>query len=141
MRLNVWIYHNEDRKNERFHTFPYIAESILKAGEKKKYSCIEDVYKELLLLEQKTKENGGEVGKGLYNVLPFFVNDEKIIDINMFNTILKISYCKSSKTPPYNNINETPAKFVDDYLIVTSEINSILDNERKEKQQRANTNG
>lgn len=105
----------------------------------KVYKNIDDVYNELILLEKKTKENGGEVGKGLYNVLPFFVNDEKLEEIECYNTILKIAYCKQSKTPPFQTLQDTPAKFVDEYMIVSSEINSLIDDERERN--KTNVNG
>ena len=132
LRLNVWFYYNDLRKSDRFHGFPYtaLAVSTLKDIE---FSSIEDIHKELLILCDKTIENGGtEIGKEIWKTLPHFVNDEILISQYYYNQITKVGYLKSTHTPPYPSMIETPANFVDEYMIIDSEINSVTNYSQKE---------
>ena len=91
----------------------------------KEYKNIEDVYEELEKLYDKQIENGSDVGKGIYNTLPYFVNDSLLKENGYYNTILKVTYCKTTKTPPYHSLDETPALFIDDTFMIHSELISI----------------
>jgi len=55
------------------------------------------------------------------------------VDTNYYKDILKVTYAKASKTPPYKTIQDTPANFIDDYLIIVSEIDSIIHEEQQQK--------
>ena len=45
--------------------------------------------------------------------------------------LLKVNYVKSSKTPPYANLQETPAQFVNNYMIISNEIQTIMSEKQK----------
>ena len=125
MRLNVWFFYNESREFVQYNEFPYTAISVLDPNKPKEYKNIEDVYEELEKLYDKQIENGSDIGKGLYNTLPYFVNDSLLKENGYYNTILKVTYCKTTKTPPYHSLDETPALFIDDTFMIHSELNSI----------------
>ena len=134
----MWFYYNDLRKSDAFKEFPYngMAVSTLEDVE---FSCIEDIHKELLILCDKTIENGGvELGKELWKVLPYFVNDDRLLSPYHQNQITKIGYLKNTNTPPYPSMIETPANFVDEYMIIDGEINSITSHFNDEKQKKAN---
>ena len=76
-------------------------------------------------------ENGNDIGKGIYNSLPYFVNDSLLKEQDHYNTIMKVTYCKTTKTPAYPSLNDTPAQFVDDTFSVHSELHSISEDHSK----------
>ena len=84
----MWFFYNESREFVQYNEFPYTAISVLDPNKPKEYKNIEDVYEELEKLYDKQIENGSDIGKGLYNTLPYFVNDSLLKEKGYHNTIL-----------------------------------------------------
>ena len=75
-------------------------------------------------------ERGFDVGEALYNQHFFFADPEHLFNAACQNIIKKFVYCDTFNCPPYPSLQETPARLVDDFLLIKREINKA---NRKDK--------
>ena len=85
-----------------------------------------------MLLYDEAKEKGFDLGEALYKQSLFFADTNLLIDINAQNLIRKYTFCKKFNIPPYPSLEDTPAKMIDDFLIIDEAINSIKTIKSKE---------
>ena len=103
-------------------------------GKELEYNSIDDIDGELIRIYDGAKEKGFNVGEACFKQLPFFANISTIVNHKDQTTILKYSYLKSTNTPPYRSLQDTPADFVDAIMTIEEEINLI----NKSEQENAN---
>jgi|TARA_Y100000401_G_C8316897_1_gene223015 hypothetical protein len=96
------------------------------------YSSIDDVYEELMILYDKADKKGFKIGEALYKQSLFFVDTDLIVDNKAQNLIKKYTFCKKFNTPPYPSLQDTPAKLVDDFMLIDEEITAIKESKNKE---------
>ena len=96
------------------------------------YSSINDVYEELVDLYDKAEKPGFKIGEALYKQSLFFVDSDMLVDSKAQNLIKKYTYCKKFNTPPYPSLQDTPAKLVDDFMLIDEEITAIKESKNKE---------
>ena len=68
-------------------------------------------------------EKGFDVGEALFTQHFFFANPEQLYNQECQNLIKKYIYCDTFNCPPYPSLEETPAEFVDNFLLIKKEIN------------------
>ena len=86
---------------------------------------MQDVYDELERLYDRANGKSGSVGEGIFLSAGFFVDYERLLDRGIQNTIRKYLYSKASNTPPYASIQETPATFIEDFIVIDEETKDI----------------
>ena len=102
------------------------------------FNSIQDVYDELERLYDRAVGKSNSVGESLYISSNFFVDNEKLLDKEIQKTIHKYIYSKVSKTPPYATVQETPAEFIEDFIIIDEETKAIADSINKENLSKRN---
>ena len=95
-----------------------------------------DVFDELERLNDRAKSRSDKIGEGLYLSAGFFVDYDKLIDRDIQNTIRKYIYSKISNTPPYISIQETPASFIEDFIIIDEETREISESTNTDQMQK-----
>lgn len=110
--------------------YPYRALSP-STGSERTYCGKSDVHAEILALYDEATKKGYELGEALYTQSLFFTSPEELIDSEMQTTIKEYSFCKTFKCPPFQSLQETPAKTVDDFLIIEQEHNMCIKKDRK----------
>ena len=50
------------------------------------------------------------------------------MDQDIQNTIKEYNFCKTFNIPPFPSLNETPAKTIDEFLLIENEIATSKDN-------------
>ena len=103
----------------------------LSLNKKIEFKSIDDVNDELIRLYDNAKEKGFNVGEACYKQIPYFANYSSIINNIDQTTILKYSYSKSTNTPPYPSLQDTPADFVDQFMIIEQETSLINKSEQE----------
>ena len=63
-----------------------------------------------------------KIGSSLYHYSAFFVDTDKLADVKSQQTIKEYNFCKAFNCPPYPSLKNTPAKVVDDFLIIEEEV-------------------
>jgi len=108
-----------------FSVFPYLAPSLV-SGKKAKFNNLDDVKEEMTnIMANKLHEGTGNIGRVLYEGLPFFANASNFVDSDNQLLIKKFQYCQLTNTPPFPSLDKTPAKIVEDFTTIDSEINAI----------------
>ena len=79
----------------------------------------------MVRLYEEANNKGFYVGEALYKQLRFFANESQFMDSAILKKIKIYQYCKSSNTPPYPTLHDTPANFIDDYLEMEGEFKLI----------------
>jgi len=74
---------------------------------------------------------GYPIGTALYHQHFFFANPNELLDSKSQRLIKEYSYCKETKTPPYPSIQETPASYIDDFMIIRDEIHEFKKEQKK----------
>ncbi len=74
-------------------------------------------------------EEGYSIGSALYHQHFFFANPQEFLNSNYQRIIKEYTYCKETGTPPFPSIKETPADYIDNFMIIKEEINAY----KKEK--------
>ncbi len=98
------------------------------------FYSIEDVYNVLLKCYDKCVAKGFDrLGEALYQQALFIVNQELILDDDMQLTIKKHQFCKQFNCPPYPSLSQTPAKIIDDFMIIEQEMNQFATKDRNVK--------
>tara|TARA_Y100000401_G_C8317609_1_gene223431 strand:+ start:1088 stop:1405 length:318 start_codon:yes stop_codon:yes gene_type:complete len=84
---------------------------------------MEDVYDELIRLYDRSHNNKmtARLGESLYLSAGYFVDYSRLIDDKVQMNIKKYIYSKVSRTPPYVSIQDTPADFIDSFIIIDEE--------------------
>jgi len=88
-----------------------------------------------LKLESETVSKSGnllDILNNIYEQLPFFVCNNRIIDKECQKDIAKYVYCKDTNTPPYTgSYQETPGMWIEKYYRIK---NAMMLRERKLKE-------
>ena len=93
---------------------------------------VDDVYDEIIELYNISNEQGFEVGQALYQQCAFFTDYQLLLRPEHQNTIKEYNYCKTFSCSPYPTMQETPAKLVDDFMIIEEEIKVATKHKQKE---------
>ena len=94
------------------------------------FKSIDDINDELIRLFDSAKKKGFDVGESCFMQLPYFADKSKVLSNRHQNTILKYSYLKTTNTPAYPSLQDPPADFIDDIMIIEQEINFINKSEQ-----------
>ena len=123
VRINTWISSRGTGK-DYFGEFPYeaLAPSINK---KIIFNNINDVYDELERLYDRAVNKSDSIGEALFISAGFFVDYTKLVCRDIQTDIKKYIYSRVSKTPPYASVIDTPASFIDDFIIIDEETKAI----------------
>ena len=78
--------------------------------------------------DEAIEKNISAIGETLYLEHFFFCNTTELIDQNIQNTIKEYNFCKTFNIPPFPSLNETPAKTIDEFLLIENEIATSKDN-------------
>jgi hypothetical protein len=128
LKINCWISHRGLSSKNYFGDFPYtgLAPSIRKYIT---FNSIEDVFDELVRLYDKAHNSNmtEKLGESLYRMAGFFCDYPRLVRTKHQVLIKKYLYCKASNTPPYDSIQDTPADFIEDWLIVDNEV-AVINN-------------
>ena len=100
------------------------------------FSSMEDVYDELIRAYDKAHSSSmtEKLGESLYSLCGFFCDYSRLVDMKAQILIKKYLYSKASNTPPYATIKDTPANFLEEWLIVDSEVSAINNSDSKASQ-------
>jgi hypothetical protein len=55
--------------------------------------------------------------------VPFFTCHDRLVDMECQNRITEYQFCKKFSCPPYKDMQTTPARLVDDFMIIDQEFN------------------
>jgi len=90
------------------------------------FESMDDVYKELEACYDEIMERQiSSVGDTLYTEHFYFCNTSDLLDVNVQQRIKEYSYCKTFSTPPYPSLQKTPAKVVDEFMLIEKELNYL----------------
>tara|TARA_R100001594_G_scaffold8569_1_gene21935 strand:+ start:334 stop:708 length:375 start_codon:yes stop_codon:yes gene_type:complete len=105
--------------------FPYKALSPV-TGKRKMFNSMEDVYEELeACYDEIMEKNISAIGDTLYTEHFYFCNTHKLLDQNVQQRIKEYSYCKTFSCPPFPSLQETPAKVIDEFMLIEKELNYL----------------
>ena len=119
--LNVWFAVKQPSTQFK-KEFPYIAlnpvtqESVTIENKEQIYGILMNCYDEAV-------EKGFDVGEALFTQQFFFTDSNQLYNQECQNLIKKYIYCDTFNCPPYPSLEETPAEFVDNFLLIKKEIN------------------
>tara|TARA_R110000824_G_scaffold57588_8_gene156548 strand:+ start:253 stop:561 length:309 start_codon:yes stop_codon:yes gene_type:complete len=91
---------------------------------------INDVYNELINCYDEI-QNFSETGEILYMEHFFFANTSELLDKKTQEDIKVYNYCKAFNCPPYPSIQETPAKELENFLLIDSEVNKYYKSKKE----------
>ena len=97
------------------------------------YTCLDDIYDELIVLYDKALEKGFDLGEALYTQSAFFTDYCLLISKNIQEMIKQYRFSKAFNCPPYQSIEETPDEIINNFLIIDSEHNNFQIQEQKAK--------
>ena len=83
------------------------------------YDELENCYNEIIYKKVK------EVGETLYIEHFFFCTTSDLLDEKAQQRIKEYSYCKAFNCPPFPSLKETPAKVVDEFMLIENELNYL----------------
>tara|TARA_Y100000310_G_C20668533_1_gene808974 strand:+ start:219 stop:584 length:366 start_codon:yes stop_codon:yes gene_type:complete len=112
--------------------FPYRAKT---SQGLKRFDSIEDVERELLITGHEAEKEGYNEGEACYYEHLFWANSHDLIDTKSQTMIKSFLYCQESNTPPFKSLENTPASFIDSWMIVANEIKLIKSQEMKNAKQ------
>ena len=93
---------------------------------------MDDIYKVLFQCYDECIEKGySNLGESLYETAMFIVNDDKLIDRDCQTRIKEHQYCTQFNCPPHPSLKDTPAKLVDDFMIIQQEITQFSHKDNK----------
>ncbi|MAG59898.1 hypothetical protein CMO96_03875 [Candidatus Woesebacteria bacterium] len=117
-------------QDDRF-KFPYKAKT---SSGIKEFKNIGDVEDELLIVACESEKHGFNIGEAIWYDHFYFCNSSDLIDMESQALIKSYLYCQESNTSPYGSLQETPANFIDKWMIVRDEFTHIRNLEIKERQ-------
>ena len=71
------------------------------------------------------ERNIGDIGETLYTEHFYFCNTHELLNKDYQQIIKKYNFSKTFNTPPYPTINETPARIIEDFMIIEQEFNKM----------------
>ena len=87
---------------------------------------MDDVYTEIeACYDEIMEKNINAIGDTLYTEHFFFCNTKDLIDEKSQLRIKEYSFSKTFSTPPYPSLIETPAKLVDEFMMIDRELNYL----------------
>ena len=131
--LNVWISVKGLQKGAFTGvSFPYVA--LCPSNRKKsEFGSILDIQDEIIRLYEEAETKGFNVGESLYTQSFFFADHALLVNTDMQNRIKEYLFCKTFSCPPFNNLQNTPAIIVDDFLIIDREYKYCINKQQEEK--------
>lgn len=121
LRLNIWFsLKGMQPGNLRY---PYTVKSPVDK-QIREFKGIDDVYDELILCSNQAEQEGYSIGEALYSQHFFFANSQELVCKEAQMTIQSYTYCKESGTPPYKSLDDTPAEFIDNWMVIREELNA-----------------
>ena len=93
---------------------------------------MDDVYRELEIGYNKITDRK-KIGESMYLYSNYLANNINFINSNHQDMIKKYYYSKLSNTPPYPSVKETPDTFIDNFIIIDEECNSLAKEEKDNK--------
>ena len=135
--LNVLIDSSCEGCN--YHEYPYEFENILirKDNPVIVINNDDDLWDYIWKLKEESESisrtgNMLDILNNIYEQLPFFVCNNKILDKQCQKDISKYAYCKDTNTPPYSgSYQETPSMWIEKYYKIKS---AMILRERKLKE-------
>ena len=95
-------------------------------GKHKLFESKEDIYRELeMCYDELIERNIDDIGENLYIEHFYFANTYELLEPEYQNIIKKYNYTKLSNTPPYPSLQQTPARLIDDLMIIDNEMKKI----------------
>jgi hypothetical protein len=70
-----------------------------------------------------------KLGESLYLSAGYFADYSRLIDSEVQVDIKKYIYCKISNTPPYLTIKDTPADYIERFIVIDEEVKGIENND------------
>jgi len=125
LRLNVWYFCKGINKSNIPTKFPYKAISPYN-NKYHIYKNINDIETELVDLYNDAKINGYKVGRAIFEQHLFFCNPLLLYKSKYQVLIKAIEFSKQTQTPMYKNMENTPAKYIDQFFIINKEISEAL---------------
>ena len=90
------------------------------------FNSMEDVYEELeACYDEIMEKNISAIGDTLYKEHIYFCNKHELLDQNVQQRIKEYSYCKTFSCPPFPSLQETPAKVIDEFMLIEKELNYL----------------
>ena len=90
------------------------------------FRSMEDVYTELeACYDEIMEKNITAIGETLYTEHFFFCNTADLLDQNAQRRIKEYTYCKTFNCPPYSSLHKTPAKVIDEFMLIEKELNYL----------------
>tara|TARA_R100000808_G_C2008385_1_gene62085 strand:- start:75 stop:329 length:255 start_codon:yes stop_codon:yes gene_type:complete len=71
------------------------------------------------------ERNIDDIGENLYIEHFYFANTYELLEPEYQNIIKKYNYTKLSNTPPYPSLQQTPARLIDNFMIIDYEMKKI----------------
>ena len=96
-----------------------------------KFESVNDVYDELIRCYDNITDTE-DIGEVLYTEHFFFANTSELIEKRSQEKIKVYNYCKTFNCPPYPSIIETPAKELEELLIIDSEVKKHNNSKKEE---------
>jgi len=90
------------------------------------FEGITDVYGELVRLYDESVAGGFQKGRSIYEQHFFFTNPKLLYAPEYQEQIKMVEYAKQTHTPPYPDLQNTPAQFVDEFFIIQEELKEIF---------------
>lgn len=97
---------------------------------------MDDVHAEILAVVLEAEQKGFNIGEAIYYDHLFWANSTDLVDTDSQVFIKSYLYCQESNTPPYKSLYDTPADFIDSWMIVRSELDIIKNLQLKEAQKK-----
>lgn len=91
---------------------------------------------ELLIVAYQSEQEGfGKVlGEAVFYESLYFANNSDLVDTESQAMIRSYLYSKESNTPPFATIQDTPADYIDKWVIIRDELTLIQNQQIKEQQ-------
>ena len=71
------------------------------------YTCLDDIYDELIALYDEALEKGFDLGEALYTQAAFFTDYELLLNVEIQKMIKQYLFCQSFNCPPYPSLKDT----------------------------------
>ena len=90
------------------------------------FTNMEDVYTELeACYDEIMQKNITAIGETLYTEHFYFCNTNDLLDQKVQKRIKEYTYCKTFNCPPYSSLHKTPAKVIDEFMLIEKELNYL----------------
>ena len=95
------------------------------------YTCLDDIYDELIALYDEALEKGFDLGEALYTQLPFFADFSLLARKDIQDSIKDYKFCKLFNCPPFKSLDDTPDRIKDSFFIIDHEYNNCVNHIRE----------